>query len=321
MLRGDALEASNALPTPEPEDGAGAARHLRLAEETPRRRRATPDEIKARRERVRARWAEGADQEQIADEEDVAQTTISRDLAALGLSPGKGRRPTCPKPEPRTCELDRCGRVFTPSSRDVARGFGRFCSPEHAYESWRVPGLERTCAREGCGVAFRPTPRQVRLGNGHYCSPECANEAHRVHPVPAARSCARAECGREFVPQSRQAADGRGRFCSHACAASVILTRWWKLGEGAARVVLETGGFSPFGTWSSRTRQKWVGRWSGKLGGRPTARTIDHSYEEKAAEVIRLRKLNARLGERALAERAGLSRRQVRAILSDPSAS
>ncbi len=70
-----------------------------------------------------------------------------------------------------------------------------------------------------------------------------------------------------------------------------------------------------------RARQRLVGRISGSLGGRKRAAAVDPTYEQKAAEARRLRTANPRLGTPEIARRTGLSRWQVRRILSPLSAS
>lgn len=69
-----------------------------------------------------------------------------------------------------------------------------------------------------------------------------------------------------------------------------------------------------------RTRQVWFGRWSGKRGGRERLASVDSTFDEKASELRRIHDANPRLGQSELARRIGLSRWQVRQLLSQHSA-
>lgn len=113
-------------------------------------------------------------------------------------------------------------------------------------------------------------------------------------------------CGEEFdlAESALRARQSRWEhvFCSKACGAEYR----WRQGVGLENFVRRMPG---------RARQRWFGRWSGKLGGRKPVARIDPNYEQKAAEVLRLHNANPRLGGRALAERVGLSHRQVRQLL------
>lgn len=71
--------------------------------------------------------------------------------------------------------------------------------------------------------------------------------------------------------------------------------------------------------WSGPARQRWIGRWHGGAppgpGAPPRGRPRGYTDQE-AATVIALRKRNPKLGERPIAARFGLSKRQVHEILT-----
>lgn len=204
--------------------------------------------------------------------------------------------------------------------------------------------VERTCTREGCENRFRPTSRQLRAGYGKFCSRACDHEAHRIYPRPEARVCVRPGCDNTFTPIGAHAARGWGKYCSKRCSAISTGAHVKRRGKTIAcascgrevwRYAYEmrehnfcslrcwhtyrwrTGVAIPFDFLTRpASRKKWLPRWAGRRGGRPVAATSQDGYEEKAALVRDLHALNPKLGERVLAARAELSRRQIRSILS-----
>jgi transcriptional regulator with XRE-family HTH domain/predicted RNA-binding Zn-ribbon protein involved in translation (DUF1610 family) len=69
--------------------------------------------------------------------------------------------------------------------------------------------------------------------------------------------------------------------------------------------------------FSREPSREQIGRWSGrKGGGRPALAAVDPEWEAKALEVGRIHQTNPKLGERALAKRTEVSRRQVREMLA-----
>lgn len=159
-------------------------------------------------------------------------------------------------------------------------------------------GIPETKVCPTCGDTFRrsdvPGQRLEHWVARIYCSMAC------YQPPVEPRPCAR--CGTMFKPS--QSKDPRRRHCSRSCAA---LDRWQDR-VGVTRAVLRQ--------LPPRARRKWFGRISGELGGAPRQADTDPDFAKKALDVLELRDKNPRLGQRILAERVGLTRWQVRAILA-----
>lgn len=168
----------------------------------------------------------------------------------------------------------------------------------------------RPCSR--CGIVFTPKGWQVADGRGSHCSESCRRawfvetfSVPAIYPDPELRECG--HCGRTFTPSRANAGRGHGTFCSNRCGA---LDRWHRVGGGNLVAFMKRNPIA-----GGRARQVWLGRWAGGIagarGGRPRGYTDD-----QVAAVHHLRATNPRLGERPIAARLGLSKRQVHDILT-----
>jgi hypothetical protein len=206
-----------------------------------------------------------------------SKQTIYRDVHALGLQPRPAHaRPRYAAAEPRDCEA--CGREFTPEAPwKAANGRGRFCPDcgEEARRAWFVATFS----------------------------------IDAVYPDPEPRVCANPNCPREgepFTPSRANAGRGFGRFCSDSCNAA---DRWAR-GRGLGALVEG---------YSGRARQVWRGRWGGAAAARAAAAagTIGRrrAYTaEQEATAIAMKTSNPKLGERPIADRLDLKKRQVHEI-------
>jgi len=187
------------------------------------------------------------------------------------------------------CAREGCGNMFTPTPSQLARGVGRYCSPECARRRYPEPGF-RVCAREGCDHEFRPYPSTAAQGRGLYCSRRCA-DLGKLGRVGKKAELVCAQCDRARHVRRWYLERGQ-RFCSSQC--------WWEWRLRHAFDTLNMGG---------RARRKLAGAF-GKLGGRP------RGYTELQQRGVLALRAETGWGIRRLAARSGLSEMQVRAILS-----
>jgi transcriptional regulator with XRE-family HTH domain len=136
-----------------------------------------------------------------------------------------------------------------------------------------------------------PRPRRPLGRSGT----ERSDDPRRIYPVPDPRPCA--YCGELFTPTARTVANGwGGRYCSHRCRA-----------RDNCKPMMQT--------MSARARQKAIGSaMSRRVDGKPRGRRRGYS-DEQARAVVDLRQQNGRIGEREIARRLTLSKRQVHEIL------
>jgi hypothetical protein len=206
----------------------------------------------------------------------------------------------------RVCGRAGCKVEFCPTSGQLRRGVGLYCSVECAGIAKRrhpVPEI-RVCARPGCATTFRPAADKAANGGGRYCSPDCVRrDRWRFSRARTQITCA--HCGATKIVKSPYYV-GRQRFCSRRC--------WgrsrWKTGQFPIDLVIKTW-------WSTHAWRHWEGRFYGKAGGgRP--RSAERSDYETTLERIRTLYEETHGSERELARRTGESRRMVRLALGRP---
>jgi hypothetical protein len=214
--------------------------------------------------------------------------TVAYQLERRGI---KRRPPSVPHKHPapgeRVCAFEGCDEKFTPTGYQVARGWGRFCSPACARAASRVAEPEeRTCARNGCENRFTPMPSEaVRPGRGRFCSHRC-RQLHlwRTGQVTS------------FVESLKK----RGLWRSQA--QKTWIPRWKAYCEVRRR---ETGTTSTYGKLAKLLAP------DGKKVGAPFT-TID------AAKAERILKLNdAGKSERAVARIVGASKTAVHNVVAN----
>jgi plasmid stabilization system protein ParE len=192
--------------------------------------------------------------------------------------------------EPVSCSL--CGEP-APAGRT-----------QHTDCKRRTPEARERARRNISAWWASPESAPFREKIGELPCPECGKPVRLTEPVlrhRVARNQKPAEVPNAAVPRV---------FCNQSCAAKYR----WRKGIGLDAVVEALPGAgrrTVKGRWGGHKGAKY-----GQLGGRQPAAKIDLEYAEKAAEVKRLHQTNPRLGGRTLADRTGLSHRQVRAILS-----
>jgi hypothetical protein len=262
------------------------------------------DEVPERRQRAAYLYVvEGLSLERTADELACSVSTVVRELEALGV---ERRRRKHPAPEPRVCARDGCDVVFTPTATQVLKGFGKFCSRECDHEAHRIHAkpVELVCALDGCDVVFTPSGYQLAQGWGLYHSRLCARRGVKrgrrkgrlVECIHCQKQVWRYECEVRELNFCSYEHWGKYRF-HHGLAG---MKKW----------------LSP--ATCGKLRHEHKSRWGGfESGGRPRASRKVPDYAEKARLVLELKRTHPRLGERPIADRVGLSRRQVRTILGD----
>ena len=270
--------------------------------------------VAARRARVAELYAEGLGTPTIARRFGVDPKTIWKDLVALGIPRRPpGGRARYPDPGEVVCAREACAAVFRPKPSIVARGHGVYCSNRCRTIANPAPFLPaaphhldpgtRVCARDGCRNPFRPTPAQAARGDGRYCSHACANATTSAarRQAGAFVPCSNASCGAAVWVWSSRLQRHTHHFCGTTCR-----SRWvWR--HGSEKLI------RPW--WRASTVRHWKRVWGGQLGGRPRLRETLSDFDVRAGEVVRLHRSNPKLGQRELARRTGLSRRQVRGIL------
>jgi hypothetical protein len=153
--------------------------------------------------------------------------------------------------------------------------------------------LVSVCASEGCGR------RALGASGG------CEHHGH-LFLGARARGVQRPDIGPKISAAKRgvDRPDARDRLrAAWAESGGSAFTRGWAKWRGG------------------RVAQRWLGRWSGNLGGRPSLADTDADFAAKAAKAVELRRANPRLGAREIAKRIGLSHWKVRELLSQPRAS
>jgi hypothetical protein len=108
---------------------------------------------------------------------------------------------------PVQCTCLTCGKSFTKSPSDIARGRGRYCQ-QACQTAAMQKSVERSC--EQCGDTFRPRPDAVAAGWGRYCSTDCRAAAQRKKIALPCETCG--------TTVTRKPSSVRGRtFCSALC--------------------------------------------------------------------------------------------------------
>jgi hypothetical protein len=110
---------------------------------------------------------------------------------------------------PRTCLM--CNDEFFATGRDVAKGWGKYCSNACRFEA-KKNRVDRLC--QHCGKPFTVRSSAVIHYGAKYCSSSCqyAGMKQRV-----ARRCR--ACGNMFELQKHRVdTKGEGLFCSRTCA-------------------------------------------------------------------------------------------------------
>jgi AraC-like DNA-binding protein len=285
--------------------GAQPAAHLTLdrAADDRTRARALRDLNHAEDDRARARALRelGMSTVAIGRELGRSSSTIRRWLREMGID--------------TSVAALRSGRI---SATEAAR---RFDVDRHtliqALAGGRVRGERISRGRGGNECLFYPAELEHDLNALTACVYEgCGRRAlgasggceHHGHVLRGgrARGVPRPDIGPKIsaAKQGRERPDARERLRSA-----------WAQPEGSAF----TKGWAKWR--GGRVAQRWLGRWSGNLGGRPTLAATDADFADKAAKAIELRRANPRLGAREIAKRVGLSRWKVRELLSQPRAS
>jgi hypothetical protein len=269
------------------EPGADTRELLSLSLREAARRSDPPHDVKALRQAIeagvlRAGWIDGTRRQR-----QIAESELRRFLQALGA-----------------CQVPGCDRP--------ARYPSFACSKAHAVSLARTDAVSfRQC--ETCGKWFRPRPEQLAIGMGFGCSRKCGMEAswaRRVAEGKVERKGRLVECACG-CGESRVVYPSQGyRFQNSAHWARYR----WKHGIA---LVSSLRGFYRAGHISLATLRTLIGR----TGGAPKLADVDPDFADKAAKVVRLHQANPRLGGRVLAERTGLSHRQVRQLLGRLSAS
>ena len=251
-----------------------------------------------------------------AKAEGVSPMTAMRDLASLGIE----RRKAKPTPEPRRCSREGCENEHRPTRRQLEQGMGKFCSTDCSALDHRIhpKPVERAC--EQCDTLFTPDSdlgwHDVVKGWNKFCGIRCRGRAARGRRSRATKgelvTCG--QCGTETwrydceLERDRAWVHGReGWFCGKACQAEHRKLYPW---PGYRNFV------SPRA--SGRARQRMIGAREGRVAPAGGRRRIDPGA--KAEEVLRLRAVNPRLGERAIAARLGVTRHLVREILAQHAA-
>ena len=108
-------------------------------------------------------------------------------------------------PGPLGRECEKCGRDFTASRSEVARGWGRFCSNE-----CRRTRVAKTC--RSCAKPMEVVPSKVAADVGVYCSVECRGVAKRNRVV---RECA--ICGSKFERPASTVERSAAMYCKRDC--------------------------------------------------------------------------------------------------------
>jgi hypothetical protein len=210
-----------------------------------------------------------------------------------------------------TCRLAGCN--------EPARYPSFCCSRGHAVSVAKSTTERRPCARPGCNVIFRPRPDQLRQGQGECCSRKCAQVLRRQREEAAGKLkgkrvvCA-CGCGESRLVYPSQLASpilGATTFPAYR----YLNAGHWARHRWTNGIALKDNvyGFYSSGQWTLKAVRRQHGRWASLKAGRPKTVTNLEAVEG----VLRLKASNPRLGERSLAERAGVSRRRVRDILAE----
>jgi very-short-patch-repair endonuclease len=108
-----------------------------------------------------------------------------------------------------------CGKIFYPTTYEVNRGYGKFCSrkcmgkyysQERKGEKsvlWKGGKIKKRCI--GCGKMFNVFPS--RTNTRKFCSRECRGKVIKVCVF----------CGKEFNVYQCRIKTGDGKFCSKKC--------------------------------------------------------------------------------------------------------
>jgi hypothetical protein len=230
-------------------------------------------------------------------------TTIWKDIKALGIEarPAGARRKYGPPPTDRTCA--HCGGPVTfryPSDAidTQHQRKGVYCTRECQAEGLRRhPKPEpRRCARPSCGNVFQPRGVDVARGGGVYCSSECQRGERGGEFV----ACP--ECGTEnWLPYYR--IEAGYRFCDYGCWSRYR----WREGIELDRLVR---------TFHANARRRLLGRWGGKRAGRLGGR--QRGWSDAHVRTVRiLRERDPSIGRIRLSRLAGLTEKQIRAILAE----
>jgi hypothetical protein len=116
-------------------------------------------------------------------------------------------------PRPRVRKTCICGKEFSVTPSDIARGFGKYCSRE-CRDIAQMNKIECTC--QWCNETFWIVPSKIAIGCGKFCSKQCHNQSMMIQVDSICQIC-----GKRFSTIPSRIEKGWGKCCSLECAGRI----------------------------------------------------------------------------------------------------